>query len=54
MLSMITLLVMIPAEVRGGIGGKSLRVGSRQSRTRSNTGSRARLRTFAESVEGII
>ena len=45
---------MIPAEVRGRTGGRSWRMGSTWNRMRSNTGSRARLRTFGESVEEII
>ena len=45
---------MIPAEVGGETGGWSWRMGSMWSRTRRNTGSRARLRTLLESVDGII
>ena len=52
MLSLITLFAMIPAEVGGGTGGRSWRMGSTWSRTRSNMGSRVKLRTLAES--GII
>ena len=54
MLSLITVFAMIPAEVRGGTGGQSWRMGSKCSRTRSNKGSRARLRMLAESVDEII
>ena len=54
MLSLITVFAMIPAEVGVGTVGWSWRMGSMWSRMRSNTGSRARLRTFAETLDGII
>ena len=54
MLSLITVFAMIPVEVGGRIGGRSWRMGSMWSRTRSNTGSRVRLRTLAESIDGVI
>ena len=48
------MFVMIPAEVGGGTGGWSWRMGSMWSRKRSNMEIRARLRRLAESVDGII
>ena len=48
------MVVMLPAEIRVLGRGRSRWVGSAGSRTRSNTGSRAKLRTLAEGVEDVI
>ena len=54
MMSLITVFAVIPTEVGGETGGQSWRLESTWSRTRSNMGSRARLRTMAESIDRII
>ena len=54
MLSLVSMFLMIPTEVRGWGGGWSWRLESTWSRTRSNMGSRVWLRTLAEGVDKLI
>ena len=54
MLNLVSVFLMIPAEVGGHGEGRSRRMESAWSRTRSNTGSRVRLRTLTEGVDAII